>query len=116
VTAPLPAIPYSGDEPLPEELLSRATRDREEALEAGVIVHDGAHPPNYNPNGVDNLIHYVMDLEALVRWFALPFSYEDQDGNFVQNEPIWTVHDEKGNYLPENDRLQRTWKRVMGDA
>jgi hypothetical protein len=60
-----------------------------------------------------NLIDYVMDLEALVRWFALPFSYEDQEGNFVQNEPIWTVHDERGNYFPENDRLQRTWKRVM---
>lgn len=59
------------------------------------------------------LIHYVMDLEALVRWCALAYAYEDQEGVRHQNEPIWTVHDEKGNYLPENDRLQRTWNRVF---
>jgi hypothetical protein len=65
--------------------------------------------------GVD-LIHYIMDLEALIRWFALPFRYQDQEGEWVQNEPIWTVYDERGAYLPENDRLKRTWDRVMHDA
>ena len=60
-----------------------------------------------------DLIHYVMDLEALVRWFALMYAYEDQDGTPHQNEPIWTVYDERGTYLAENDRLQRTWRKVM---
>ncbi len=67
------------------------------------------------PREVDP-IHYIMDLEALVRWFALPFRYQDQDGEWVQNEPVWTVYDERGTYLPEADRLKRTWERVMEDA
>lgn len=67
--------------------------------------------------GTDNLIHYVMDLEALVKWFALLFSYEDPNtGEVVVNDPIWTVYDERGNYLAEADRLQKTWARVMGDT
>lgn len=64
-----------------------------------------------------DLIHYVMDLEALVRWFALPFRYFDQQTQeWVQNSPIFTVYDERGTYLAEADRLQRTWNRVMNDA
>lgn len=65
--------------------------------------------------GTEPLIAYVMDLEALVRWFALPFRYQDQEGNWIQNEPIWTVYDERGTYLPEADRLKRTWEKVMGE-
>jgi hypothetical protein len=75
-------------------------------------------PEGVTVNGEEQpeLIHYVMDLEALVRWFALPFRYQDQEGEWHQNEPIWTVYDEHGTYLPEADRLKRTWDRVMHDA
>lgn len=63
------------------------------------------------------LIHYVMDLENLVRWLALTFSYEDQEtGEIVVNDPIWTVYDERGTHLPNAERLQRTWNQVIHDA
>jgi hypothetical protein len=66
------------------------------------------------------LIHYVMDLETLVKWFALLFSHNEYDaeGNetVVVNDPIWTVYDERGNYLAAADKLQETWRRVMHDA
>ena len=78
-----------------------------------VVTRFDVHDPD-SP-GADGLIHYVMDLEALVRWFALPFRYQDQEGEWHQNEPIWTVYDERGTYLPEADRLKRTWEKVMHD-
>jgi hypothetical protein len=66
------------------------------------------------------LIYYVMDLETLVKWFALLFSHNEYDaeGNetVVVNDPIWTVYDERGNYLAAADKLQETWNRVMHDA
>lgn len=67
--------------------------------------------------GTDGLILYVMDLEQLVHWFALLYSYEwyDEEGekHLSINDPIWTVHDDKGNYLPAAEKLQQTWNRVM---
>ncbi len=80
-------------------------------MEPGGGIFTPADPP-----GLEGLIHYVMDLEALVRWFALPFRYQDQEGEWHQNEPIWTVYDERGTYLPEADRLKRTWEKVMHDG
>lgn len=66
------------------------------------------------------LIHYVMDLEALVRWFALLFSHfeYDSEGNetTVVNDPIWTIYDERGTHLAAAEKLQETWNRVMHDA
>jgi hypothetical protein len=62
------------------------------------------------------LICYVIDLEELVRWFALMYSYEDQEGVRHQNDPIWTVWDDSGNYHEVADRLSKTWRKVMHDA
>jgi hypothetical protein len=64
----------------------------------------------------EDLIHYVIDLEALVRWCALAYSYEDQEGQWHVNDPTWTAYDQRGNYLAESARLERTWKRVMDSA
>jgi hypothetical protein len=68
-----------------------------------------------------DLIHYVMDLEDLIRWFALMFSYrvydtETGEESIEINDPIWTVYDERGNHLPAADKLQSTWRRVMHDG
>jgi hypothetical protein len=63
-----------------------------------------------------DLIHYVMDLENLVRWLALTFSYEDQDtGEVVVNDPIWSAFNQYGQPLPDAQRLQATWDKVMHD-
>jgi hypothetical protein len=63
------------------------------------------------------LIHYVMDLEALIRWFALLYTFKQYDASGAEsevvNDPIWTCYDERGTYLPEADRLQRTWNIVI---
>lgn len=64
------------------------------------------------------LIHYVMDLEDLVRWFALLFRADYFDPITEKmvssiNDPIWTVWDDKGNYLAAAAKLQETWDRVM---
>jgi hypothetical protein len=67
-------------------------------------------------DSLTNLVEYVMDLENLIRWFALAFTYQDQTGEWQRNDPIWTTYDERGNYLAESDRLQRTWHKVMDDA
>ena len=62
------------------------------------------------------LIHYVMDLEALVRWLALTFSYQDPTtGEVVVNDPIWTTYDRYGTHLPAAEKLQETWNKVMHD-
>lgn len=75
--------------------------------------------------GLDGLIHYIDDLENLVRWFAHLYEYEvwemppnavpgmQAEKRWVTNDPIWTVWDERGNYLADSDRLKRTWDRVM---
>jgi hypothetical protein len=63
------------------------------------------------------LIHYVMDLEALVRWLALTFSWQDPEtGNVMVNDPIWTAYDHYGTHLPAAEKLQETWDRVMHDG
>jgi hypothetical protein len=78
------------------------------------------------------LIHYVMDLEELVRWFALLYrrdywSPEEEgctldhphDGDHHHEEigdPIWTLYDERGTHLAAAEKLQETWNRVMHDA
>lgn len=68
-------------------------------------------------SGEGSLIHYVMDLEALIRWLALTFSYEDPNtGQIVVNDPIWTVWDERGTHLPAAEKLQKTWDTVIHDA
>jgi hypothetical protein len=73
-------------------------------------VHDPDSP------GADGLIHYVMDLEALIRWLALTFSYQDPTtGEVVVNDPIWTTYDRYGTHLPAAEKLQETWDKVMHD-
>jgi hypothetical protein len=65
----------------------------------------------------DFLILYTMDLEQLIRWLALTFSYEDPNtGEIVVNDPIWTAFNQYGQPLPEAQRLQRTWNRVMHET
>lgn len=81
---------------------------------------DGYSPPRDNNEdsycAQPDLIHYVMDLEELVRWLALTFSYQDPStGEVVVNDPIWTVWDERGTHLPAAEKLQATWTRVMHD-
>jgi hypothetical protein len=67
--------------------------------------------------GLDGLIHYVGDLEDLVRWFALLYRREwwDAEGEFHEEigDPIWTLYDERGHHLPAAEKLQETWNRVM---
>jgi hypothetical protein len=63
------------------------------------------------------MIHYVMDLEALVRWLALTFSWQDPEtGEVHVNDPIWTTFDQYGQHLPAAEKLQETWDKVMHDA
>lgn len=78
------------------------------------------------------LIHYVMDLEGLVRWFALLYRRDywspEEDGCTLDHphdgdhhheeigDPIWTVYDERGTHLAAAEKLQETWNRVMHDA
>jgi hypothetical protein len=77
---------------------------------------DEAEMARRYPTVGESLIHYVMDLEALVRWLALTFSYEDAvTGEVVVSDPIWTVWDERGTHLPAAEKLQETWNKVMHD-
>lgn len=84
---------------------------------------DGYSPPRDGPDAHcerQPLIYYVMDLEALVKWFALMFSYrvydtETGEETLVQNDPIWTTYDERGTHLAAAERLQATWNKVMHD-
>jgi hypothetical protein len=70
----------------------------------------------------EHLIHYVMDLEDLVRWFALAYRrvlyVETIPGAPAQEvveigDPIWAAYDQFGNHLPAAEKLQLTWNRVM---
>ena len=69
--------------------------------------------------GREDLIHYVIDLEALIRWLARPFEYEDPiSGEMVRNTPVWPTEwiDPLGEShpMPEAIRLAATWEKVMG--
>lgn len=95
--------------------------DEEQARWVTCTDADGYSPPRERDGesycAQPDLIHYVMDLEALVRWLALTFSYEDPNtGQIVVNDPIWTVWDERGTKLPAAEKLQETWDKVMHDA
>jgi hypothetical protein len=68
------------------------------------------------------LIHYVMDLEDLVRWFALAYRrvlyIETIPGAPAQEvveigDPIWAAYDQFGTHLPAAEKLAETWNRVM---
>jgi hypothetical protein len=64
------------------------------------------------------VVAYIMDLEELVRWFALLFSYrvyDDETGeeSVEINDPVWAAHDQYGNELVNAQRLQATWRKVM---
>lgn len=64
--------------------------------------------------GVDQLIFYIDDLENLVRWLALTFSYEDPTtGERIVNDPIWATEDQFGHPLEDGARLKATWDRVL---
>jgi hypothetical protein len=64
----------------------------------------------------EDLIHYVMDLEELVKWLALPFEYEDPiSGEAVGNTPIWPRAGVDGEPLPAAIRLTQTWAKVFGE-
>jgi hypothetical protein len=64
-------------------------------------------------NQIAQLREEVADLEALVRWFARGFTYEDPaTGETVVQDPVWTFGDLYGNQLEESKRLAATWRRV----
>ena len=56
--------------------------------------------------GSEQLVAYVVDLEDLVRWLAIPYG---------PNDPIWPREDAYGNALEANARLDATWRRVVRD-
>jgi hypothetical protein len=64
-----------------------------------------------------SVVEYVMDLEALIRWLALTFSWQDPEtGEVHVNDPIWTTYDQFGTHLPAAEKLQATWHKVLHDA
>lgn len=63
-----------------------------------------------------DLTVYIMNLEALVRWLARTFVFEDQEGNRQVNDPVWPYDGADGELLPESKNLARTWHYVMHDA
>lgn len=53
---------------------------------------------------IDDVTQYVIDLEDLVRWLAIPYG---------DNDPVLALSDQFGHAHPDNARLFNTWCYVL---
>lgn len=98
----------------PDGSLDRQALDRWLTTPPDADEDDDHNEDEPDAGGTGDLILYVMALEELVRWLAIPYSYEDPNtGVVVQQTPIWQRLNQYGQPLPANDRLARTWARVF---